>query len=152
MSDLKTQASVSYDKNNEEVVVRRKRRKIMGPFSAIGKMSDVHSDTEDIFDSLDQVSKGAFRLFNELKKRRDPDNNLTVFVTTGFTKTHKESFSRHLKELRQQNIVKIAQRTMLGVDPRRPYATRKQTYMLNPSLIKCWHYEDADILWLQCKA
>jgi hypothetical protein len=69
MDNLKSKAQVSYDTHNEEVIVRRKRRKIMGPFSAIGKLSDTQSDREDIFDLLGQVSKNAFLLFNQFKKK-----------------------------------------------------------------------------------
>jgi hypothetical protein len=40
---------------------------------------------------------------------------------------------------------------MIGKDPIRPYVTPKHTYMINPELLKCWAYEDAELLWDQCK-
>ena len=70
MDNLKTQETVSYDKNKQEVIVRSKRKRIMGPFSAIGPLSTVDSQSEDLLDMLGQVSNGAFKLFLELKKRR----------------------------------------------------------------------------------
>jgi hypothetical protein len=110
------------------------------------------SQDQDILDMLDKVSKGAFRLFNEIKKRRSPNSNLAHYPTVDFNKTQRESFSRQLKELRDLGLVKVAKRKMVGVDLEKPYLIQRQTYMINPDLVKCWHYEDAAMLWIQCKS
>ena len=151
MSDLDSQHIITYDKNIQEVIVRKKRKRIMGKFSAVSQLSKVGEGSHDIFDLLCQVSKGAFGVFNELKHRRDEQTNLTTFITTDLSKTKRETFSRNLKELRQVDVVRIAKRTMTGTDPGRPYVSPRQTYMLNPILLKCWGFEDAELLWGQCK-
>ena len=152
MKEIENQEIVSYDKIKQEVIVRTKRRKIMGPFSAISKLSNVNNKTDnDIFDRLNQVSKGALAVFTSIKSRRNENNNFAGYDTSDFSKTHKETFSRHLMELRKQNIVRRAGRVMIATNPRRPYQNHKQTYMINPDLLKCWDFEDAMILWNQCK-
>jgi hypothetical protein len=151
VDQLKTQETVAYDKNQQEVTVRSKKKRIEGTFSAVGKLSTMKEDRDDIFDLLDRVSKRAFHLFNELKTRRNENNNLVVYPTCELSKTQRETFSRQLKELREVNLVRIAKRQMAGQDLRRPYVTDKQTYMLNPELLKCWNYKDAALLWDQCK-
>ena len=123
----------------------------MGPFSAIGPLSTMDSPEEDLLDLLDQVSKGAFKLFNEIKKRRSQNSNLAHYSTVALSKTQRESFSRQLRELKQLSLVRVARRQMVGVDIEKPYVTKRQTYMINPDLVKCWHYEDAGMLWIQCK-
>ena len=70
----------TYDKDNEEVVVRIKKRKIDGKFSAIGKLTLDGQKQTDIFDFLAQVSKGAFSLFTDLKRHRKENNNLVYFI------------------------------------------------------------------------
>jgi len=124
----------------------------MGPFSAIGPLSTMDSKDDDLLDRLDTVSKGAFKLFNEIKKRRSENSNLANYPTTTFSKTQRESFSRQLRELKLAGLVKVAKRTMIGIDLEKPYVTPKQTYMINPDMVKCWHYEDAAMLWIQCKS
>ncbi len=123
----------------------------MGPFSAIGPLSTTDSQEEDLLDLLDKVSKGAFKLFNELKKRRSQNSNLCHYPTISLNKTQRESFSRQLRELRDVGVVKVAKRKMVGVDLEKPYLIERQTYMINPDLVKCWHYEDSAMLWIQCK-
>ena len=152
MKEIDTQQIIAYDKNIQEVVVRKRRKKIMGKFSAISQLSSLSEPRNDIFDVLTQVSKGAFNLFNEFKTHRDDQTNLVTYSTQAFKKTHRETFSRNLKELRKVNLVKVAMKTMTGMDARRPYVSPKQTYMLNPDLLKCWNYDDAQLLWGQCKA
>ena len=146
-----TEGTINYDKYNEELVIRRKRKMIKSPFSAVGKLTSYRDNHTDIFDLLAQVSKGAFRLFTELKRHRDEKNNLVYYPTKDKSKTQKETFSRRLRELRKYKIVRIARARMDGLDPKRPYVYGRQTYMINPDLLKCWDYEEADFLWRQCK-
>jgi hypothetical protein len=141
----------TYDEDNEEVIVRIKKRKIDGKFSAIGKLTKDGQEQTDIFDLLDQVSKGAFSLFTAMKRLRNENNNLVKYSTKDWSKSDREKFSRQLKELRTNNIVRVAKRTMYGKDLQRPYDCKRQTYMINPDLLKCWDFDDADELWSQCK-
>ena len=146
-----TEDTIKYDKYNEEVVVRRKRKMIKSPFSAVGELTSDRQNKTDIFDLLDQVSKGAFSLFTALKRCRNVNNNLVKYSTKDWSKTQKETFSRRLRELRNYDIVRIARARMVGHDSQRPYVCKRQTYMINPDLLKCWDYEDADLLWIQCR-
>jgi hypothetical protein len=151
MDKLEKEGKVTYDKDYEELVVRAKKRKIDGKFSAIGKLTKDGQKQKDIFDLLDQVGKGAYSLFTELKRLRNENNNLVEYSTKDWSKSDREKFSRQLKELRKNNIVRVAKKRMYGQDPQRPYVSERQTYMINPDLLKCWEYEDAYHLWSQCK-
>jgi hypothetical protein len=146
-----TEDTIKYDKYNEEVVVRRKRKMIKSPFSAVGELTSSGDKQKDIFDLLDQVSKGAFSLFTALKRCRNVNNNLVKYSTKDWSKTQKETFSRRLRELRKYKIVRIARARMDGLGPNQQYVCKRQTYMINPDLLKCWEYDDADLLWSQCK-
>jgi hypothetical protein len=106
---------------------------------------------EDLFDLLLGVSKGAFKLWNDLKYRRDEKNNLSTYPTSDWSVHKQQGFSRHLRELRDKDMIKIAKREMVATDPQRPYKTPKQTYMINPHMMKCWDWEDAKILWDECR-
>jgi len=151
MDILETQASVTYDKNKQEVLVRTKRRKIMGPFSAIGRLSTDKSGEDDIFDLLDQISKGAISLFRKFKSLRDENNNTLCYVLDQMSQSKRVLFGRYLRELRNKDIVRITLREMVAHNPQRPYVFSKSSYMINPNLIKCWDYEDSEALWGQCK-
>ena len=146
-----TEGTINYDKYNEELVLRRKRKMIKSPFSAVGELTSDGQKKTDIFDLLDQVSKGAFSLFTALKRRRNVDNNLVKYSTKDWSKTQKETFSRRLRELRKYKIVRIARARMDGLGPNQQYVCKRQTYMINPDLLKCWDFDDADLLWSQCK-
>jgi hypothetical protein len=143
---------ISYDKEVQEVVVRTKKKRISGTFSAIGRLRTVHNNVDpDVFDKLTGVSKGAFKLFVELKLHRDDKTNLVPYPTAELDKTRKETFSRQLRELRQAGLVRVAQRNMKSATPGLVYQTKKQTYMIDPDALKCWNFADATILWEQCK-
>ena len=146
-----TEGTINYVKYNEELVLRRKRKMIKSPFSAVGELTSDRQKKTDIFDLLDQVSKGAFSLFTALKRCRNVNNNLVKYSTKDWSKTQKETFSRRLRELRKYNIVKIARARMYGLGPNQQYVCKRQTYMINPDLLKCWDFDDADLLWSQCK-
>ena len=148
-----TEGTITYDRDNEEVVLRRKIKMIKSPFSAVGKLtSDGRGQGKtDIFDLLAQVSKGAVNLFAALKRRRNDDNNLVKYSTKDWSKTQRETFSRRLRELRKHSIVRIARARMDGLGPNLQYVCKRQTYMINPDLLKCWEYDVADRLWSQCK-
>lgn len=149
--NLEAEEKITYDKKNEELVIRRKIAKIKAPFSAVGELTLDGEKQTDIFDLLDQVSKGAFSVFTVLKRRRNVNNNLATYSTKDWSKTHRETFSRRLRELRRKGIVRVARAKMVGQDLMRPYICKRQTYMINPDLLKCWDYDDANLLWNQCK-
>ena len=138
---------------NQEAIVRQKRSKIRpGGFSAISMISNQHSTVaEDLFDKLTQVSKGAFSLFNQIKYLRDEKTNMATFPTKDWPHYKRVVFGRQLMELRKIGLMRIAKREMVARDPQQPYHLPRQTYMINPSMIMCWDWEDAKILWDECK-
>lgn len=146
-----TEGTINYDKYNEELVLRRKRKMIKSPFSAVGELTSDGQKKTDIFDLLGQVSKGAFSVFIALKRHRNKNNNLVYYPTKDRSKTQRETFSRRIRELRKHSIVRIARARMDGQDPMQQYVCKRQTYMINPDLLKCWDFDDADELWSQCK-
>jgi hypothetical protein len=153
LKDLETQEQISYDGNTQEVTVRRRKRRLNGVFAAVGELTtmETREKQKDIFDRLAGVSKGAYNVFVELKCRRDQKLNLAHYPTTHWTNTQRQQFSRYLKELRQTGIVRVALRRMAMKDPQKLFIAEKQTYMLNPDLLKCWEHDEAIVLWDQCK-
>lgn len=143
---------ISYDKSVQEVIVRTKKKRISGTFSAVGRLRTVYNKVDpDVFDKLTGVSKGAFKLFVDLKMNRDDQTNLVPYPTSELHKTQKETFSRQLRELRLAGLVRVAQRIMKSDTPGRVYQTAKQTYMIDPEALKCWNFADAALLWEQCR-
>lgn len=149
MSDSVLQALGS----DEEIVIRKRKKRIDGTFSAIGRISNTKTGvfTMDVFDLLDKVSKGAFHVFRELKFNRNEDNNTVHYPTVEWSKTKRETFSRQLKELRDVDLVRVVKKSIESYRPNITYQFERQTYIINPAFIKCWDSVEADWLWGSCK-
>ncbi len=150
--------NVIFDGRTTEVVVRRKvGNKIQGRFSAISPLSNKRRSRgimqKDIFDLLDQVSKGAFTVFNNLKFNRDEENNITRFsVEEGLSKTDREVLSRRLTELKKTSIIRSVKKEIpdIGTDRVFKFKDPRRTFLINPQLIRCTNHDEATYLWDQC--
>ena len=141
-------------RNDQEVIVRKKSISIKAPFSAVGQLSNANIKRKesimDIFDLLAKVSKGAVGAFRELKYHRDEENNVTKYDTSELSKTHKESFSRQLKELRDVGLIRSVSGEMKGLKPNVVYRYGRNTHIINPELLRCFYHDEAALLWEQC--
>lgn len=161
MEKSDAQSKVTYDESTEEVVIRRKTgRKIIGRFSAIGPITNAkHRNRRgimqvDVFDLLDQVSKGAFSVFNNLKLNRSEDNNVGLHVPEEeLSKTDRESVSRRLRELKDVGLIRGMKKHIDDMsDPTRKYEFKdwRKTFIINPQMIRCNNHDEAVYLWDQC--
>ena len=128
---------------DEYIKIGKAYKEDYGPFSMIGVMTkmETNNGNQDIFDLITQLSKGAINLFNELKLRLDPNNNLSCYPYLNESNSKQVLFRRYMKELKNLGIVKKA-RTVDALNP-----VSKGTYMINPVLIKCREYERACQVW-----
>ena len=160
MSILDTQAKVTYNPATSEVIVRKKHNnKLRTPFSAVSSLTNKKRARQamapDVFDLLDNVSKGAFSVFNNLKFNRDEGNNLTKFDSEGTMSTYdKESLSRKLKELRDVGLIRNVKKQLQAdfTDVNRVYVFQdpRRTFIINPDMIRCTNHDEAEYLWGQC--
>lgn len=131
-------------KANEVVRNRKYRRENYSPFSMIGVIRDMRNrDREpiDIFEILEKVSKKAFSVFNEVKLNRDPATNMCHFPINHLPRSAQVSIRTALGELYKAEILRKA-KTINLLNP-----LPRQTYMINPYMIKCWDYEEAKEIW-----
>jgi hypothetical protein len=150
--------NIVFDGNTSEVLVRRKSgNKIQGAFSAISVLNNKkrvrRTMQPDIFDLLDNVSKGAFSVFNNLKYNRDEGNNITKYsADESMSKTDKEVLSRRVRELKDIGLIRavkkeipepISDKVFRFNDPRK-------TFIINPIMIRCSNHEEAIYLWNHC--
>lgn len=108
---------------------------------------------QDIFDLLDQVSKGAFSVFNNLKFNRSEENNITQYTSTEeMTKTDKEVLSRRIRELKNVGLIRSLSKKMAipGADPNCHSQDPRKTFIINPEMIRCIQHDVAVNLWNQC--
>jgi len=132
-------------KRHEIVRSRHYLREDYSPFSMIGvlrNMTNRDKETMDILDILEQLPKGAFSLFNQLKLNRDPATNMCCYPINHLTRSEQVAIRRNLGELYKAGIVKKAKTTDL-VNP-----LPKHSYMINPYMIKCFEYSRAKKVWL----
>lgn len=105
----------------------------------------------DVFDLLDQVSKGAFSVFNNLKYNRSEIDNTTKFVEDeDMTRTQKETLSRKFKELRSVDLIRPVKGPVKEKGTARIFTLPKGTFIINPDMIRCSDHDDAEYLWNQC--
>lgn len=155
MSNIVKQ-DVIYNPKREEVVIRPKRNEgLRTPFSAIGPLTNVNQKRghmePDVFDRLDKVSKGAFSVFKDLKSHRSVETNLTIYPgKDNMTRTQKETLSRRLKELKEQDLVRPVTKTLFELDQQRTFNVRRGTLIINPELIRCINHDEAECYWNQC--
>lgn len=110
---------------------------------------------QDIFDLLDQVSKGAFSVFNNLKYNRSEETNITRYKSPGeMSKTDKEVLSRKIRELKNVDLIRAVKKYIpeMEVDGCRPYVFKdpRSTFIINPIMIRCMNHDEAMYLWEQC--
>ena len=160
MSILNSQGKVTFDSRTTEAVVRKKSgKRIKGQFSAISPLTNIkrrrRTVQADVFDLLDQVSKGAFSVFNNLKYNRSEENNITRFEFDGeMTKTQRETHSRKVGELKVVGLIRNVKK-QLQYDPSEPdrafiCSDPKKTFIINPEMIRCTNHDEAEYLWGQC--
>ena len=129
----------------KRLIVSETHKEKLGKFQAIGRINSMYSKKEtnlDIFNLLDQVSKPAYSLFNQLKSNRNPTNNISFIKTSQMNKSQKTMFSSRILELKKQNIIKKA----FTIDRTKPI--QKGSYIINPNLILCpGHQEEALRIW-----
>lgn len=150
MTQCESQGSVRYDRKTEEVVIKRRVNSIGKPFSIISVTSNKkrRNMVKDIFDLLDEVSKGAFSVFNQLKYNRDEDNNTIYYpIPDGLTKSQTETRYRNIRELKKVGLIGSMKVEAAGFIPNTVYKFKKHTYIINPDMLRCWKYDEAMHLW-----
>lgn len=156
MKKLIMQETITFDPRTSEAVVRkRSERMIRTPFSAVCALSNKKRVRrvmqKDIFDLLDQVSKGAFSVFNNLKFNRSEETNLTQYEGEELNKTEKESLSRRLKELKDVGLIRRVKKQISGRDGKNyTFKDPRNTFIINPEMIRCNNHDEAEYLWGQC--
>ena len=104
-------------------------------------MQNKTTEPMDVLDILVRLPKGALILFNELKLARDPVTNMCHYPTTHLTESEQQVIRRALGELYKSGLV-VKARTVDLTEP-----IKKQTYMIDPSVIKCWKLKRAKEVW-----
>jgi predicted transcriptional regulator len=156
MNQSNKQETIIFDPRNTEVLIRgRAERTIRTPFSAISSLTNRKRKRKtmqkDIFDLLDQVSKGAFSVFNNLKFNRSEEDNLTAYVGEEMNKTDKESLSRRLKELKDVGLIRRVKKELHGKGAKvYTFKDPRNTFIINPDMIRCHNHNEAEALWSQC--
>jgi len=95
----------------------------------------------DVVDLMVMLSKGAAKLFQELKMNMDAVNNLSHYSREGFSPSQNSSFNRNLSELKKLGMVKRAK----TINKAKPIG--KNIYMINPRLARCFEQEEAMAMW-----
>jgi hypothetical protein len=104
---------------------------------------------DSVVDKLEQVSKGALRLFRELKSNRCLENNLTrCNDAVVLTRTQKETLSRRLKELWSVDLIRKVKGSLIKEDGSE-YKLRKGWFIINPDMVN-YSTSEAAHLWGQC--
>lgn len=151
--------NVVFDGETSEAVIRnRSGRRIVGAFSAIGPLTNhkrqrTRMQQKDIFDLLDQVSKGAFTVFNNLKYHRNEHNNITQYTAEGeISKTDKEVLSRRLRELKDIGLIRAMKKEIAvpGKEQIYRFQDPRKSFIINPQFIRCTDHDEAMYIWEQC--
>ncbi|GAA0685384.1 hypothetical protein GCM10009104_08700 [Marinobacterium maritimum] len=113
----------------------------LGQFQAIGILRDSPFGPPDVFDVLEKTSKGAFKLFNQIKLHYDRKTGLARLPKPYETKGEQVVFSRYISELNRNDLVrKVKSRKTAD-------GTEELVFMINPSFIKCFEFKRAKALW-----
>lgn len=151
------QQSVVFDGSTSEAVVRSKTgHRIIGQFAAISPLTNKKRSRgfmqQDIFDLLDQVSKGAFTVFNNLKFNRSEDNNLTKYYQEEMSKTDREVLSRRIKELKDVGLIRSMKKEIPATKSHQVYRFQdpRKVFIINPNMIRCTEHDEAVYIWDQC--
>lgn len=141
------QSEVSISYNSEYLDINFKPKSIktnLYPFQAIGRINSMKNNNEknDIFKHLRKVNKAAFDLFDDLKDNRDPVSNICIIDTTKMTISQKRMFQSRIRELKKANIIRKVKK-VCGI-----LLVTKNSFMLNPYLIKCpKNVEGTETIW-----
>lgn len=117
-----------------------------GPFTMTRRFRTMkYNGQPDVVDLMVMLSKGAAKLFQELKLKLDVVNNLSYYPREDYNKSQTNSFNRNLGELKKLDMVRKAK----TINKAKPVG--KDTYMINPRLARCIDYEEAVIMWEMLK-
>lgn len=108
---------------------------------------------QDVFDLLDQVSKGAFSVFNNLKFNRSEENNVSRFSgIEEMSKTDKEVLSRRLRELKNIGLIRSVRKEIPEENSDRIFRFKdpRKVFIISPYMIRCVEHDVATYLWDQC--
>ena len=111
----------------------------------------------DLFDMLDEVTKGSFTamsIFNSMKHNRSWDTNITKYVpNVEMTPTERQTVSRRIKELKDVGLIRRVNKEMriLGSDGLLTFKDPRTTYIINPEMLIPNDYNEAEYLWNQCE-
>lgn len=157
MNDMTNQQKITFDSRTTEVVVRKKTgNRLKTPFSAIGPISNQSRSKQmrpDVFDLLEEVSKGAFAVFNNLKFNRSEDTNISRYTPTEeMSSTDKQTLSRKLSELKRVGLIRRVKKTIKR-DANSTYNFKdpRKVFIINPELLRCRDTDEADFLWEACE-
>ncbi|OFE12349.1 hypothetical protein PHACT_03695 [Pseudohongiella acticola] len=128
---------------NSDIYIKARYKENFGSFQAISPLRTSETSGPDIFDLLASVSHSSFKVFNKLKAKRNEKNSLCHYRTDKLSKSEREMFNRGVRQLVGKNIIK---RVPVSSEVTN---VRKNTYMINPVIIKCWEYEEACSVWMQ---
>ena len=156
MNNSGKRETITVDLRNNEVVIRKRgSSSIRTPFSAVSVLTNKNRRRKvaqmDVFDLLDQVSKGSFSVFNNLKFNRAEEDNITQYVGEDMNKTDKESLSRRLKELKEVGLIRRVKKELHGKNGKvYTFKDPRNTFIINPDMIRCNNHSEAEHLWEQC--
>ncbi|RLB94160.1 MAG: hypothetical protein DRH26_01990 [Deltaproteobacteria bacterium] len=160
MGILDSQEKVIYDSKTSEVIVRKKSsHKLRAPFAAVAPFTNIkrrnksmNVDVFDLLDLLEKVSKGAFSVFNNLKFNRSEDNNISKYTPEELmNKTEKESLSRRLKELKDVGLIRRVRKHIPYINNHSfTFDDPRNTYIINPEILRCTNHDEAEHLWNHC--
>ena len=124
-------------RKDEELVVRKRRRNSLAPFTPIAPLPNRSSrlNGPNPFYLLAVVTKTAYKLFLDITYEMDIQTNVCILATKGLTQTEQTIRARYVRELMKNNLVK----RIIG-DKKRLFPTRLEIstggVMVNPYLIK----------------
>jgi hypothetical protein len=105
----------------------------------------------DVFDLLDNVSKGAFTVFKDLRTNRNITYNTVIHHhDIRLSKTDKEVYSRRITELVKVGLIKKVKKGIQFSDDSELYVEPRRTYIINPWVVSCLNTTESIYLWRQC--
>lgn len=130
---------------DSEILIKARYKENYGSFQAISPLRAHEPGEPDIFDLLASISTSSFKVFNALKVKRNEKNSLCHYPTDKLSKSERVMFNRGVRKLMGKNIIKRVPVSSEIIN------VRKNTYMINPVMIKCKDYQNACSIWGQLK-
>lgn len=131
--------------NDCDIKVSPRYKDYFGRFQAISPLRTSELDKPDLFDILASLSRPSFRVFNQLKLRRNLKNSLCHCPVNKLSRSEQVMFNGGVRELVAKKIVKRVPVSNKIV------SVKKNTYMFNPEMIRCQKYQAACVIWSQLK-